>query len=102
MVTEPTLSGFSDLKRVMKVVNYFDIPWRLVINKWDINQTISKRIENWASKISAKNRKDIVLGKISFDKKIFQAISNLKPVIKTNLPAKKEILKIFSDLKNII
>ncbi|RLC38519.1 MAG: hypothetical protein DRH33_04375, partial [Candidatus Nealsonbacteria bacterium] len=37
LITEPTLSGFSDLKRVLKVVNHFNIPWSLVINKWDIN-----------------------------------------------------------------
>jgi len=30
LITEPTPSGFSDLKRVLKVVNHFKIPWNLV------------------------------------------------------------------------
>ena len=91
LVTEPTPSGFSDLKRVLKVVNYFKIPFGIVINKWDINEKLSKKIEKWADKR--------FFGKISYDKKIFQAISNFKPILKTNLKAKKEIQKIFKNLK---
>ena len=91
LITEPTPSGFSDLKRALSVVNHFKIPWNLVINKWDIDKPLSRRIEKWANKK--------FLGKISYDKKIFRAISNLTPVMKTNLKAKKEIEDIFNKLK---
>ena len=94
LITEPTLSGFSDLKRVLKVVNHFNIPWSLVINKWDINPQMSSRIEKWAS--------TKFLGKISYDKKIFQAVSNLKPILSSNLKAKAEIQDIFRKLINIL
>jgi len=94
LITEPTLSGFSDLKRVLKVVNHFNIPWSLVINKWDINPQMSSRIEKWAS--------TKFLGKISYDKKIFQAVSNLKPILSSNLKAKAEIQDIFRRLINIL
>ncbi len=94
LITEPTLSGFSDLKRVLKVVNHFNIPWSLVINKWDINPQMSSRIEKWAS--------TKFLGKISYDKKIFQAVSNLKPILSSNLKAKAEIQDIFRRLIKIL
>ncbi|MFP4199628.1 MAG: ATP-binding protein [Halanaerobium sp.] len=45
LVTEPTLSGFADLKRVMEVVNHFKIPAGIVINKYDLNENISAKIE---------------------------------------------------------
>jgi MinD superfamily P-loop ATPase len=90
LVTEPTLSGFSDLKRVLEVVNHFNIPWGLIINKWDINPQLSNKIEKWA------NRK--FLGKISYDKKIFKAVANLTPILKTNLEAKEEIKEIYFKL----
>ena len=93
LVAEPTLSGFSDLKRVLKVVNYFKIPYKVVINKWDINSGLSKKIERWA--------KDKFLGKISYDKKIFQAVSNLTPILETNLRAKEEIIKIYNKLSRL-
>jgi len=90
LVTEPTPSGFSDLKRVLKVVNHFNIPWNLVINKWDINPQLSRKMKKWA--------KTKFLGKISYDKKIFQAISNLKPILQTNLRTKIEIQGIYQKL----
>ena len=92
LITEPTLSALSDLKRVLKTVNYFKISYRLVINKWDINKDLSKKIEKWADKK--------FLGKISYDKKIFKAIANLTPILETNLKARKEIKNIYNNLKN--
>jgi MinD superfamily P-loop ATPase len=91
LVTEPTLSGLSDLKRVLKVIGHFGAPWKLTINKWDINKKMSDKIEKW----SGQN----FLGKISYDKNIFKAISELKPIIETSLPAKNEIKQIYSSLR---
>ncbi|MBZ9569780.1 ATP-binding protein [Patescibacteria group bacterium] len=90
LVTEPTPSGFTDLKRVLEVVNHFNISYGVVINKWDIYKNLSQKIEKWAG------RK--FLGKISFDKEIFKAVANLKPILKTNLRVKKEIKEIFKNL----
>lgn len=94
LITEPTPSGFTDLKRVLKVVNHFNIPYGVVINKWDIYRDLSQKIEKWA------NRK--FLGKISYDKEIFKTISNLKPILETNLRAKKEIQEIFKNIPEVI
>jgi MinD superfamily P-loop ATPase len=94
LISEPTPSGFTDLKRVLELVNYFKIPYGIVINKWDINFRLSNQIEKWAGKK--------FLGKISYDQKIFKAISNLIPILETNLKAKKEIKKIFKKLNQII
>ena len=94
LITEPTPSGFSDLKRVLEVVNHFKIPWKLVINKWDINPQLSNKIGKWAG--------NKFLGKISYDKKIFKAISNLTPIMETNLKAKGEIKEIFRKLNKIL
>jgi len=93
LITEPTLSGFSDLKRVLKVVNHFRIPWGIVINKWDINKRLSERIKKWSGKK--------FLGRISYDKEVFKAISNLTPIMETNLKAKKEIKEIFKNINQL-
>lgn len=93
LITEPTPSGFSDLKRVLEVVNHFNVPWSLVINKWDINPQLSNKIEKWSNKK--------FLGKISYDKEIFKAIANLTPIMETNLKVKKEIKEIFKNLNRL-
>jgi MinD superfamily P-loop ATPase len=90
LVTEPTPSAFSDLKRVLKVVNHFKVPYKTIINKWDINKKMSNKIEKWAG--------NKFLGKISYDQEIFRAISNLTPIMETNLKAKQEIIQIYNKL----
>jgi MinD superfamily P-loop ATPase len=47
LVTEPTLSGLADLKRVIEVVEHFKIESGLVINKYDLNPDISDEIEEY-------------------------------------------------------
>jgi len=90
LITEPSPAGFTDLKRVLKIVNHFKIPWALVVNKWDMNIPQSRLIISWAD--------NHFLGKISYDQKIFKAIARLQPILKTNLLAKKEINQIFLKL----
>lgn len=93
LVTEPTPSGFSDLKRVLEVVNHFGVEYSVVINKWDINKEMSKTIEKFAG--------DRMMGKISFDKGIFRAVSNLTPIMETDLKVVDEIKEIYKKVKKI-
>jgi len=91
LVTEPTPSGFTDLQRALEIVNYFQLPFGIVINKWNINTQFSDKIENWSS--------NHLLGKISYDKEVINSIVNLKPVIVSKSNVKDEIIEIFEALK---
>ena len=91
LITEPTPSGFSDLKRILEVVNHFKINYGIVINKWNINPKLSEKIEKWSKKK--------FLGKISYDKKVIDSIVNLEPVIFSDSKVVKEIEEIFRKLK---
>jgi len=91
LITEPTPSGFSDLKRILEVVNHFKINYGIVINKWNINPKLSEKIEKWSKKK--------FLGKISYDKKVIDSIVNLKPVIFSDSKVVEEIEEIFRKLK---
>ncbi len=46
-VTEPTLSAFQDLKRVLALINKFKIPACCIINKADLNTEIYLEIRNF-------------------------------------------------------
>ena len=87
MVTEPTPSGLSDLNRVLKLVKHFRIPFRIIINKWDINSIFSQRI--------SRKFKGKIIGKISYNQDIFRAVSNFKPILTSNLLQKVELETIF-------
>ncbi|MBT3465054.1 P-loop NTPase [archaeon] len=90
IITEPTPSGISDMKRAFKVVKHFKIPCSIIINKWDINEINSGKIEEFA------NSKNIcIISKIPFDKKFAKALTKMIPIIILD----KNYEKIFLDIK---
>ena len=62
VVTEPTLSGIHDLERVVELAGYFKIPAVVCINKYDINEENSQRIESYCKDKGIK-----VVGKLPYD-----------------------------------
>ena len=94
LVTEPTPSGFSDLKRILEIVDHFQIPYSIVINKWNINPNMAKEIEDWCG--------EKFLGKLSYDKTVIDSIVNLQPVLYSSSKIVEEIKKVFKNLKNEI
>lgn len=65
LVTEPSVSGFSDLQRLQKLLNSRRVPAVLIINKWDLNPDLSKTMREWAEQ-----HKIPFIGKIPFSRQI--------------------------------
>lgn len=61
-VTEPTVSGFADLRRAAAVADHFQLPTGVVINKADINAAVADRVAEYA----AATGRDL-LGRIPYD-----------------------------------
>ncbi len=76
LVTEPTLSGIHDLERVIGVCHHFGIPNLVCINKYDINEENSYRIENYCYDQGIE-----VPSKIPFDNVVTEAIVCGMPVV---------------------
>lgn len=76
IVTEPTLSGLSDLKRVVALAAHFKIPAAVVINKYNINEEISNQIKDYCgdNNVSA-------LGTITYDAIMTKAQLEAKSVV---------------------
>ena len=70
IVTEPSISGISDLKRIIKLSDHFKVKSGIVINKYDINSDNTKKIEAFANE----NNIDI-LGKVPHSFCIIDEIS---------------------------
>lgn len=79
IVTEPTLSGLHDLERVLSLIERFRITPYFVINKYDLSEEISQKIETFLTE-----RNFSVSVKIPFDKRIINAIKQ------KNIPSVKE------------
>ncbi len=76
VVTEPTLSGIHDLERVVGVCEHFKIPAMVCINKYDINEENSDKIEAMCNQMNA-----AVVARIPYDNVITEALIHGLPVI---------------------
>ena len=76
IVTEPTLAGIHDMKRVMDVAKHFKINTKVVINKYDLNQRNTDEIKS-----ECKHRNTEVVGLIPFAKEVSQSIAKAVPVV---------------------
>jgi len=89
-VCEPSKSSMHDLDRAIKLAQKFNIDYRVVINKYDLNIDISEKIAN-----IYKNK---VIGKISYDQKVIDSISSLTPILDSESKVKDEIKDIYNHL----
>lgn len=98
LVTEPTLSGLHDLERILGVVEHFGVLAYLVINKADLNTTISTQIEGFAER-----RKLAILGRIPYDDKVTKMMIQGKSAVEDQeSPAGKAMREIFSRFAEIL
>lgn len=98
VVTEPTKSGIKDLKRVVELCNHFQIFTMICINKYDINEDVSKEIEEYA-----KAKYLNVVGKIPFDDMVMKSINELKPITDYDESiAKEAIEEMLNNIKCLI
>jgi MinD superfamily P-loop ATPase len=97
MVTEPTLSGLSDLRRIVKTARSFKTPVSLIINKSDLNDSIANDIIKYAKE------EDIpCLGNIPYDKEVSKAINKNVSLANIDCPASRAIFVIKDKMMKLI
>ncbi|MFH1195830.1 MAG: ATP-binding protein [bacterium] len=94
IVTEPTVSGIHDLKRLVELLNKFKIRAGIVINKYDLNEIIATQVFKYAEV-----EKIPVIGTIPFNKEFVNALINGENIIDVNKNLREEILTIFKQLE---
>ena len=95
VVTEPTLSGISDMERASNVLFTLGVKFFVVINKFDINHENSQKIENICREKGIE-----VIGKIPFDENVEKAIALTKPFVESfpDSPASIALKKILEKI----
>lgn len=88
IVTEPSLSAIHDMKRLAELAGHFNIKAGLCINKSDLNEDLSKQIENYALEKGI-----LVHGSIPFDNLFTEAQIKGRPYTTIANPEKVSILK---------
>lgn len=74
-VTEPTLSGWHDLERLIYLIGQFHTPVKVIINKYDLNEDMCSVIENKLDEMNIE-----ILGKIPYDNSMVNALLESKTI----------------------
>lgn len=97
IVTEPSNSGFHDMKRVLELVENFKIKSYVLINKYDLNEELTKGIETWCDEQNI-----TLVGKLPFYAPMVHAMLKGESIIE-HMPdseVSKEILSIYNTVFN--
>jgi MinD superfamily P-loop ATPase len=76
VVTEPTLPGIHDMKRVVDLAAHFNIPAFVCVNKFDLNPELTGQVEDFCS-----GRKLKLMGRIPYDTVVTKAMVQGKTVV---------------------
>lgn len=93
IVTEPSLSGLSDLKRIVKTAKIFKTRIAVIINKANLNEEMYQIIKDYVKKENLTS-----LGRIDYDKNVSLAINKNKSLATMNTAAARDLRIIAQNL----
>jgi MinD superfamily P-loop ATPase len=97
-VTEPTLSGMHDLARLAKLTEHFGVETLLCINKWDLNEELSSRIEAQAVERGIKP-----VGRVRYDPAVTEAqVKGLTVVEYAQNGVAEDIKKLWGNVRALL
>jgi len=99
VVSEPSLSGISDMKRAINVALKFTNNIYVIINKYDLDESNSEDIIKYCNSNNIK-----VIAKLKFDKNMVDAMINKSSIIEysPNCQCSTEIKKAYNIIKSTL
>ncbi len=97
VVAEPSLSGISDLKRLVKTVKTFQTTLAVCVNKWDVSPESTETIETFCKKENIP-----FAGKIPYDKHASRAINKGLSLAEIDCPAADALKHIFKTVCQLL
>lgn len=90
IVAEPSLSGISDMERILKTAGQFQTKAAVCVNKYDINRENTRRIKEFCT-----NRDLPFLGTIPFDSSVNKAVNAGKSIVDIDCPAGGAVKEVY-------
>ena len=97
IVAEPSLSGLSDLKRILKTASVLRTKVVVCVNKYDTNVDKTEEIRNFCEKENVP-----FVGKVPYDKKASAAINEGLSIAEYDCPAKDALYKVYKNTMEIL
>lgn len=98
VVAEPTLSGIHDMKRIIDTSKRFGVTNVVCINKYDIDEENSKKIEDFCTEENIS-----LIGRIPFDTLVVKAVNSGKSVVDIpGSPAAEALKEIWTKVRELL
>lgn len=97
IVAEPSLSGISDMERIIETAQKLNVKTAVCVNKYDTNIDNTRKIEGYCNE-----QKIDYIGKIPFDINILKKLNKGDSIIKTDSPAARAIKNVYDKTLNIL
>lgn len=97
IITEPTVSGISDMKRIIDTAERFQTRIAICINKFDVNTRNSNIIEKFC-----KDYGYSFVGKIPYDSNVIKTINEGNLIVDIDSKASKDIKDVYNNTIKIL
>ena len=97
IVAEPSVSGISDMQRIIKTAKNFGIKIAVCVNKFDTNIENTNKIERYCEEEELP-----FVGKIPFDKKAVEAINNNKSIVELDCKSGTAVRRIYDKTMKLL
>lgn len=97
IVTEPSISGISDMERIIKTAEKFKTKIAVCINKYDTNLEHTEQIESFCQKSQL-----AFAGRIPYDSNAVEAINNAKSIVDMDCAAGRAARDVFDKTITIL
>ena len=93
IVAEASSSGLSDLQRLVKTANSFQVPMAICVNKYTTNIQYTQKIEEFCTDNSIP-----FVGKIPYDSQVSIALNQGISIAEIECPAQKALYAIYQNV----
>lgn len=96
LVAEPSVTGISDMLRILDLARKFQVKLAVSVNKYDINLAKAKEIKEYCLSEGIK-----YLGGIPFDPMALEAVNQGLTIADFDCPSGRELRRIYEEIKEI-
>jgi len=97
IVTEPSVSGISDMERIIKTAQQFQTKIAVCINKYDTNLGNTKKIESFCQVMQLP-----LTGMIPFDPEAVKAVNEGRSIVDAACPSGQAVRNVFNETLRIL
>jgi len=97
IVAEPSVSGVSDMERILHTAEIFHTPTCVCVNKADVNYELTKQIERFCEE-----KRMPFVGTIPYDPLAVTAINSGKTIVEIDCPSGRAVREIYAETMRLL